>query len=277
LSVANLFILVIRFFKGFSAQPRLRIMVDSIVGAAVDLAHWTVIFATLLFTFSMIAQFLFGHRILRFSDVTSGIFQLFRGWIVANAIPFYEFLEAEPSFTVVWYLLFTPLMIFVLQKMVLGIVLGAFVATRNRNKDARTLWSQTRDFCVDWNAQCKKLMKLSDVIHVLENPEYNLSRRDRVNLMDILGSYRQSKELTEVQDEYANNFCLSLMQEFFANYDKIRDPDIQVRTTNAYARTSQLSDDFFLMHEKLDLLENHADQVLETLRAKFNLSSKYNV
>merc|ERR1712025_801153 len=124
----------------------------------------------------------------------------------ANAIPFYEFFEAEPSWTVIWYLLFTPMMIFVLQKMVLGIVLGAFIATRNKNKDARTLWSQTRDFCVDWNAQCKKLIKLSDVILVLEDPTYKLSHRDRVNLMDILGSYRNGKELTEVQDQYAEDF-----------------------------------------------------------------------
>merc|ERR1712159_201231 len=155
--------------------------------------------------------------------------------------------------------------------MVLGIVLGAFVATRNRNKDARTLWSQTRDFCVDMNASCKKLMKLSDVIRVLEDPTYGLSTAERVNLMDILDNYRANTELTEKQDEYAENFCLSLMEEFFANYDKIRDPDIKVRRTNAYARTAQLSDDFIELHERLDELEDHADHVLETLRAKFNL------
>lgn len=271
LSVVNCFILVIRFFKGFSAQPRLRIMVDSIVGAAVDLAHWCVIFGILLLTFSMIAFFLFGHRVERFSDAGSAMFQLFRGWIVANAIPFYEFREVEASWTVVWYFLFTPMMLFVLQKMVLGIVLGAFVKTHNANKDARTLWAQTRDFCVDWNAQCKKLMKLSDVILMLEDPTYNLSERERVNLMDILGTYRRTKELTEKQDQYAEDFCLSLMQEFFANYDKIRDPDYKVRETNAYARTTQLSDDFHDLHNKLDAIETHLDDVLDALREKYNI------
>ena len=269
LSVANLFILVIRFFKGFSAQPRLRIVVDSIVGAAVDLAHWTVIFGCILLTFSMIALFLFGHRIETYSNSGSALFQLFRGWIVANSVPVNDFLEAEPSFTIVWYLLFTPLMLFVLQKMVLGIVLGAFVKTRAGNRDARTLWSQTRDFCVDMNAQCKKLMKLSDVISVLEDPFYELSLKERVCLADILASYRKLTELTEQQDEYAGEFCLSIMQEFFANYDKIRDPDIQVRRTNAYARTTQLNEDFSDLNERLEVLESHADEVLENLRAKF--------
>merc|ERR1719174_238044 len=59
LSVINLVLLVLRFFKGFAAQPRLRVLVDAIVGAGVDLAHWFIIFISLLLTFVMCAMFLF--------------------------------------------------------------------------------------------------------------------------------------------------------------------------------------------------------------------------
>merc|ERR1719231_2063919 len=92
---------------------------------------------------------------------------------------------------------------------------------------------------------------------MLEDPTHKLSERERVNLMDILGTYRRTKELTKKQDQYAEDFCLSLMQEFFANYDKIRDPDYKVRETNAYARTTQLNDDFHDLHNKLDAIETH--------------------
>jgi len=274
LSVLNLFVLVLRFFKGFSAQPRLRIVVDSIVGAAVDLAHWCVIFSFLILTFVMTSLFLFGHRNESFSDVPSALFNTIRGWIVANSVPVHEFRDSEPTFYFVWWLLFSIIMLFVLQKMVLGIVLGAFVKTRNANKDSRTLCSQTKDFCTDFNANCKKLLKLSDVIHHLENPEYELAHMERVNLNILLTSLRQHMTLTGRKDAYAESFCLSLMEEFFANYDKIRDPDFKVRRTNAYARTTQLNDDFADLDERLDLLELHADEVLATLYRKFDFPDK---
>merc|ERR1712187_487428 len=121
------------------------------------------------------------------------------------------------------------------------------------------------------NAACKKLMKLSDVIMVLEEEKYGLSDIDRVNLNVLLSSYQENTDLTPEQDKYCRQFCLSLMEEFFANYDKIRDPDIKVRRTNAYARTAQLVDDFADLNERLDLLEAHTDEVLQVLQSKFGL------
>ena len=272
LSVVNLFILVIRFFKGFSAQPRLRVVVDTIVDAAVDLAHWVVIFISLLVTLVMIALFLFGHRVLAFSDASSAFFQLFRGWIAVNSIPMKEFTDGEPSFAIVWYLLYIPFLIFVLNKVVLAIVLGAFIKARNNSKDSLTLWEQMRDVFVQVNAKCKRLIKLGDVIDLLGNPESTLAREERVNYDRILDSYRKQQDLTEAQDAYASKFILSLMQDFFKYYDKTREQDSSVRQTNAYSRAMELDDDFTDLRERLDLLESHADEVLATLQEKFKFN-----
>jgi len=271
-SVLNLFILVIRFFKGFAAQPRLRIVVESITRAGVDLAHWLMIFVCLLLTFVMLSLFLFGHRVEVFAEPTSATFQVFRGMLVVNSIPVKKFMETDTEFLYVWYLLYIPLMVYVMQPMVLAIILGAFRKTRSMHKDARTFWAQARDVCVDIDAAMRKMMKLQDVIRLLENPEYKLSHKPRVNFAEILKSYRNNRVLTDDRTDYAANFVLSLMEEFFVHYDQIRMHDMQVRSTNAYARISQLGDDFLDFNERLGRLENHADEVLETIHAqwKFN-------
>jgi len=274
LSVVNLVLLVLRFFKGFAAQPRLRVLVDAIVGAAVDLAHWFIIFISLLLTFVMCAMFLFGHQIEIFSDVPKGLFYASRGWIVANAIPYLGFFETDPTFTIMWFLLFCFIMLFVVQKMVLAIVLMSFVKTRNANKDARTLWSQISDFCTDMTARTRNLMRLADVISLIEEPQLTTTNEDRINLNMLLKSYRQFNELTPKQDKYSQKFCLRLMQEFFDNDDKIRAPDMYVRSTNAYARTTQLDEDFDDLNERLDSIEAAADEALEAIRATFGSGKK---
>ena len=269
LSIANLFILVIRFFKGFAAQPRLRVVVDTIVDAAVDLAHWLVIFVSILTTLVMMALFLFGHRVLAFSDATSAFVYLFRGWIGPNSLPVKQFADTEPEFAIAWYLFYIPSLIFVLNRLVTAIILGAFRAANNESKDSLTLWAQTRDVCADMNAKYKNLMKLTDVIDVLENPENTLAQDLNVTFNSILSSYRQKQDLTDAQDEYAAKFVLSLMEEFFVYYDKVRDEDRAVRRRNAFNRTKELDDDFADVHERLDLVERHLDNVLSTLHAKF--------
>jgi len=274
LSVINLFILLLRFFKGFSAQPRLRVLVDAISGAAVDLAHWFIIFVSLLLAFVMNAMFLFGHQVEIFSDASKALFYSTRGWIVANAIPYNAFFETDPTLAISWFILYTLIMMFVVQKMVLAIILGSFARARGANRDARTLWAQTSDFCVDMQASMQKLMKLSDVIRLLEEPEFKLNTEERINLNMLLESYHKYHKLSPKQEEYSQKFSLSLMQEFFANYDKIRKTDMYVRRTNAYARTTQFDDDFIDLHERLDQLEEHADEVLRVLRAEFALPQK---
>lgn len=272
-SVVNLLILVTRFFKGFAAQPRLAIVVESITRAAVDLAHWFIIFVCLLLTFVMLALFLFGHRVESFAEPTSATFQLFRGMLVVNALPVKKFMEADIAWTYVWYLLYIPLMVYVMQPMVLAIILGSFRKTRIKYKDARTFWAQASDVCVDMIAVQRKLMKLSDVIDLLENPEYKLSHKERVNFAEFLKCFRNHRLLSPAQDAYAADFVLSLMEEFFVLYDRIRMQDMQVRSTNAYARITQLDDDFLDLNERLGRLENHADEVLETIHAQWKVDT----
>ena len=248
-------------------------MVESITKAAVDLAHWLIIFVLLLLTFVMLALFLFGHRVETFAEPTSATFQLFRGMLVANSIPVYRFMDADFEWTYVWYLLYIPIMAFVMQPMVLAIILGSFRNTRIKYKDARSFWAQASDVCVDMNATHKKLMKLSDVIDLLENPEYKLSHKTRVNFAEILKSFRNHRVLSPAQDAYAADCVLSLMEEFFVLYDRIRLQDMQVRSKNAYARITQLDDDFLDLNERLARLESHADEVLEAIHVKWNVAT----
>jgi len=248
-------------------------VVESITRAAVDLAHWLMIFVCLLFTFVMLSLFLFGHRVEAFAEPTSATFQVFRAMLVVNSIPVKKFMETDTEFLYVWYMLYIPMMVYVMQPMVLAIILGAFRQTRSLNQDARTFWAQARDVCVDINAVWKKLMKLSDVIDLLEKPEYKLAHKQRVTFAEVLKSFRNHRVLTDKRDAYAEKFVLSLMEEFFVHYDQIRAHDMQVRSTNAFARISQFDADFLVINNQLDRLESHADEVLETIHAQWRFNT----
>ena len=141
---------MIRFFKGFSAQPRLRVVVDTMVDAAAELTHLFFFYMTLLLSVVMMALFLFGHRVSAFSDASSAIFLLFYG-----GFPLQEFSDTEPEFAVVRYLLYMPILMILLYELVFAIIYTAFYEAQVGNKGARPLWAQTRDVCVDLNAECK--------------------------------------------------------------------------------------------------------------------------
>merc|ERR1712025_36810 len=59
LTIVNILVLVIRFFKAFNVQPRLAVISKTLTRAMPDVAHFAVIFFCLWFTFVMFAHFVF--------------------------------------------------------------------------------------------------------------------------------------------------------------------------------------------------------------------------
>ncbi|CAD7971348.1 unnamed protein product [Amoebophrya sp. A25] len=68
-----LLIIMLRFFKGFRANPRLEVVTRTIVDGSSDIAHFFVVFMTIFLAFCATAQTLFGSRLRAFSDLASAL------------------------------------------------------------------------------------------------------------------------------------------------------------------------------------------------------------
>merc|ERR1719159_1659533 len=62
--------LIIRLLMAFHTQPRLSIISTTVIMATTDLAHFSVVFASLLFTFAAFGQILFGRDLQHWSSFT---------------------------------------------------------------------------------------------------------------------------------------------------------------------------------------------------------------
>eukprot|EP00913_Durusdinium_trenchii_P035929 g33618.t1 len=65
--------IVMKFFKGFRANPRLQIVADAIAKSVNNVAHFFLIFWTLFACFAIVAHVLFGSDIILFSSLVSSL------------------------------------------------------------------------------------------------------------------------------------------------------------------------------------------------------------
>merc|ERR1719487_1118129 len=61
------FVLMLKFFKGFRANPRLSVVTDTMIAASIDFAHFVVVFFTIFVSFCVCGTLFFGHRLREFS------------------------------------------------------------------------------------------------------------------------------------------------------------------------------------------------------------------
>merc|ERR1719277_2379520 len=80
--------IVLKFFKAFQANPRLRLVTDTMKKAAEDIAHFSIVFFAVFLAFSVIGHIFFGGDLVQFASFTRSINTAFStlmgdfGWYV---------------------------------------------------------------------------------------------------------------------------------------------------------------------------------------------------
>jgi len=123
---------VLKFFKGFQSNPRLKVVTDTFQQASTDLAHFFIIFLTLFLPFTIIGHILFGNDIPKMGSVMSsmnaGVELLMGefGWYsdvalahIASTLP-----SGMPTIVLfIWFFVFNFMMVLVVLNMLLAVVL----------------------------------------------------------------------------------------------------------------------------------------------------------
>jgi len=152
----NAISIVAKFFKAFQANPRLRLVTDTMVRASTDIAHFGIVFLAVFLAFAVIGHIYFGSDLVQFSSFTRSINTAFVvlmgdfGWYVDVSDALVGLGSGVPRFTLVlWFWSYMLFVLLILLNMLLAIVLEHYTVLQEevRNStDARAVWTQARNF-----------------------------------------------------------------------------------------------------------------------------------
>ncbi|CAD7940651.1 unnamed protein product [Amoebophrya sp. A120] len=142
-----LLIIMLRFFKGFRANPRLEVVTRTIVDGSSDIAHFFVVFMTIFLAFMATAQTLFGSRIRAFSDLASSLNTGFA--ILLGDFDFQELIGQDGATALdfacgtLWFWLFQWSVTIIMFNILLAIVMNQFAKADAKQVGAETIIEQT--------------------------------------------------------------------------------------------------------------------------------------
>lgn len=175
---------VMKFFKAFQSNPRLRVVTDTFKVAMIDFVHFFIIFTTIFLPFTIIGHVLFGNDVQQFSSVLSSVntgfvvlmgdfgwyVDLFNGPVVlSTTLP-----SGMPAIVVfLWYTAYMFLVLLVLLNMLLAVILEHYNSVASgvqKQIEKPTLWEQARKYW-QFRRQTKKFISLEELRRQLEDDE----------------------------------------------------------------------------------------------------------
>mgnify|MGYP000188359730 FL=1 len=271
--VLNIIIILIRFFKAFLVQPRLSIVTHTFIRSFVDVVHFMVILACLLFAFVFTGIFLLGHKVADFADVGDALMRLYQAMLAVPLLKWDELKVAAQAadgyaMAMIWYVLFLFIICLVFKSMLLAIIMTAYAEARNKaGRKARTMWAQLGDVIISARAGARGALQLHHLIqflHAEENENYpatDIRSKESVNILGILETYGKPGNIKsgtpkqiEFRMSYARQYLLGLVAEYFDFID-LKDPsDLEKSQRESFQRIHELDSDFKDIDKRLDRL-----------------------
>jgi len=133
-------VLMLRLFKSFAAQQRLAMVTDTFIEAKNDLLHFTIVFFSVYFCFSVNACLFFGQESLNFATLYRAMLSSFRAMIGDWDWDEMKAIGLLKAFT--WFSTFTLVMVLILLNMLLAILMDAYGKVADAAETAVTLTTQ---------------------------------------------------------------------------------------------------------------------------------------
>eukprot|EP00928_Gymnodinium_smaydae_P025315 TRINITY_DN20208_c0_g1_i1.p1 TRINITY_DN20208_c0_g1~~TRINITY_DN20208_c0_g1_i1.p1 ORF type:complete len:945 (-),score=150.40 TRINITY_DN20208_c0_g1_i1:298-3132(-) len=180
------FVLISRFFKAFSAQPRLSLVTSTITRAFVDLVHFGLVFMSVFMLFTLSAIVLFGQDLEVFATVDRAADSAFH--VLLGDFDWEHMREVGRAPAIVWFWSFMWLVNMVLLNMLLAIVMDVYTEVKgNIGSNAETLWSQANEIFRRWRERrAGRRVGLPYILRCV-NPDSEFVA-SRVNLEELEGS-----------------------------------------------------------------------------------------
>lgn len=137
---------MLAFFKAFRANPRLRVVTDTIVMAKQEFVHFLVVFASIFFVFVLSGYILFGNQVKQFRSAGVTIdtcAMMMLGFVLDDIRGPMQ--DAFPVLGVMWIWFFYIVLAILLFNMILAIIFDVYGDVKNKAGEADTIFQQGRE------------------------------------------------------------------------------------------------------------------------------------
>jgi len=137
-------VVVSRFFKAFSAQPRLALVTQTVARASTDLVHFGLVFFSIFGLFTMSAMVLFGQDLSEFANFNRAADSVFH--VLLGDFEWEVMKDVGRLPAVLWFWSFMMLVNMVMLNMLLAVIMDVYTEVRGAiGSHAETLWSQASE------------------------------------------------------------------------------------------------------------------------------------
>lgn len=135
-------VIILRLFKAFSSQPRLALVSKTLAACMVDVFHFSVVFFSIFFMYSVAGYTIFGHRLPGFASLGSSVRTTV--FIVMGDYDWEHLEQVGRTYAFLWLSTFFMIISLLMLNMLLAIVFDTYSEVKGSiGSHAETLWSQT--------------------------------------------------------------------------------------------------------------------------------------
>jgi len=182
--------IMMKFFKAFQANPRLQLVTNTMVNAAEDIFHFSVVLLAVFLGFAVTGHILFGNDITQFRTFAVSLDTCFIvlmgdfGWYAAESESDLGLSSGLPyEVLAVWFWLYMIFVLMILLNMLLAIILIHYQGLVDQIKldlDVPALWEQTRRF-IAHAKKTKGMVPLEHLVCLLEDDDTPCHPSERVS------------------------------------------------------------------------------------------------
>jgi len=177
---ATVVCIMLKFFKAFQANPRLQLVTDTLVRAASDIFHFSVVFCAVFLGFAVTGHIFLGTDLPQFRSFGSSIDTCFIvlmgefGWYADASISEEGLSSGLPYIILmIWFWFFMVFVLLIMINMLLAIVLEHYtelVHEVSKDDEAIALWTQTARY-IEKRRHTKDHIPLGHLLMQLEDDD----------------------------------------------------------------------------------------------------------
>jgi len=194
-------LIMFRFFQAFKAQPRLAVVTNTITRSLTDLAHFIVVLLVVLLAYAVAAMFLFGHRLLQFSEIGTSLNTCFL--IMIGDFDFAELSAEHPLTAVLWFWSYMILVSLIMLNMLLAIIMDVYTEVKMDASEQDPIWTQARKVFSDaWSH--RDWIRLHRVLEQVQALPLKITRLDKDLLLELLPDMIEQQALALISETLEN-------------------------------------------------------------------------
>mmetsp|Transcript_51057 Transcript_51057/g.154577 ORF Transcript_51057/g.154577 Transcript_51057/m.154577 type:complete len:785 (-) Transcript_51057:252-2606(-) len=135
------FVILLRLFKAFAAQPRLAVVTRTLVLAFNDLAHFGIVLLSIFTTYAVMGNALFGFEVSTFATFGRSCSSLFRALMGDFSVEDME--RCGRVYAIVYFCSFMMCTLLLLLNMLIAIIMDVYAETKKEAKSTESIWAQS--------------------------------------------------------------------------------------------------------------------------------------